>query len=191
MLNNALQDFWDTMREVIFYPKFMMIFIPSLVFTSLFFIPEGYVGWTKAAETMLGTYQNKWLLDITYISILIQVSYIYMNAFFKKDFHENKYKLVKFMKPKENITDERIANENPKGFRIIFYLLFVAYLVFVNIDLAPLNGSSRWSPEFNRFVFINFFIYFCLPYFLFGYLSLHSFLTKEDLVKGRKVFPRR
>ena len=191
MLNNALQDFWDTMREVIFYPKFMVIFMPSLVFISLFFIPEDYAGWTKSAETMLGTYQNKWLLDITYISILIQVSYVYMNAFFKKDFHENKYKLVKFMKPKENITDEQIANENPKGFRIIFYLLFVAYLVFVNIDLAPLNGSSRWSPEFNRFVFINFFIYFCLPYFLFGYLSLYSFLTKEDLVKGRKVFPRR
>ena len=191
MLNNALQDFWDTMREVIFYPKFMIIFMPSLVFISLFFIPEDYAGWTKAAETMLGTYQNKWLLDITYISILIQVSYVYMNAFFKKDFHENKYKLVKFMKPKENITDEQIANENPKGFRIIFYLLFVAYLVFVNIDLAPLNGSSRWSPEFNRFVFINFFIYFCLPYFLFGYLSLHSFLTKKDLVKGRKIFPRR
>ena len=122
MLNNALQDFWDTMREVIFYPKFMIIFMPSLVFISLFFIPEDYAGWTKAAETMLGTYQNKWLLDITYISILIQVSYVYMNAFFKKDFHENKYKLVKFMKPKENITDEQIANENPKSFRIIFYL---------------------------------------------------------------------
>ena len=191
MLNNALQDFWDSMREVIFYPKFMIIFMPSLVFISLFFIPEDYAGWTKATKTMLGAYQNKWLFDITYISILIQVSYVYMNAFFKKDFHENKYKLVKFMKPKENITDEQIANENPKGFRIIFYLLFVAYLVFVNIDLAPLNGSSRWSPEFNRFVFINFFIYFCLPYFLFGYLSLYSFLTKEDLVKGRKVFPRR
>ena len=191
MLNNALQDFWDTMREVIFYPKFMIIFIPSLVFISLFFIPQDYAGWTKATKTMLGAYQNKWLFDITYISILIQVSYVYMNAFFKKDFHENKYKLVKFMKPRESITDEQIANENPKGFRIIFYLLFVAYLVFVNIDLAPLNRSSRWSPEFNRFVFINFFIYFCLPYFLFGYLSLYSFLTKEDLVKGRKVFPRR
>ena len=191
MLNNALQDFWDTMREVIFYPKFMIIFMPSLVFISLFFIPEGYAGWTKAAETMLGTYQNKWLLDITYISILIQVSYVYMNAFFKKDFHENKYKLVKFMKPRENITDEQIANENPKGFRIVFYFLFILYLIAMNTESTGLNGSSRWTPTFNRFVFINFFLYFFLIYFVFAYLSLHSFLTKKDLVKGRKIFPRR
>ena len=191
MLNNSLQDFWDTIREIIFYPKFMIIFIPSLVFTSLFFIPEDYAGWTKATKTMLGAYQNKWLFDITYISILIQVSYVYMNTFFKKDFHENKYKLVKFMKPRENITDEQIANENPKGFRIVFYFLFILYLIAMNTESTGLNGSSRWTPTFNRFVFTNFFIYFFLIYFVFGYLSLHSFLTKKDLVKGRKVFPRR
>ena len=191
MLNNALQDFWDTMREVIFYPKFMIIFMPSLVFISLFFIPEDYADWTKATKTMLGAYQNKWLFDITYISILIQVSYVYMNAFFKKDFHENKYKLVKFMKPRENITDEQIANENPKGFRIVFYFLFILYLIAMNTESTGLNGSSRWTPTFNRFVFINFFLYFFLIYFVFAYLSLHSFLTKKDLVKGRKIFPRR
>ena len=160
MLNNALQDFWDTMREVIFYPKFMIIFIPSLVFISLFFIPQDYAGWTKATKTMLGAYQNKWLFDITYISILIQVSYVYMNAFFKKDFHENKYKLVKFMKPRESITDEQIANENPKGFRIVFYFLFILYLIAMNTESTGLNGSSRWTPTFDRFVFINFFLYF-------------------------------
>ena len=191
MLNNALQDFWDTMREVIFYPKFMIIFMSSLVFISLFFIPEDYADWTKATKTMLGAYQNKWLLDITYISILIQVSYIYMNAFFQKGFHENKYKLVKFMKHKENITDEQIANENPKGFRIVFYFLFILYLIAMNTESTGLNSSSRWTPTFNRFVFINFFLYFFLIYFVFGYLSLHSFLTKKDLVKGHKIFPRR
>jgi|GEM_PF-4818850 len=190
MSSNDLKDFWDTMSDIIFYPKFIIVFIPSLVFISLFFIPEGYSGWTKATKTMMGTYQNKWLFDITYISILIQITYIYSNAFFKNDFHENKYKLVKFMKPRESITDEQIANESPNGFKILFYFLFLGYLVFANIESASLNGSSRWSPEFNRLVFINFFIHFCLPYFLFCYLSLHSFLTKKDLVKGRKIFPR-
>lgn len=115
----------------------MFIGIPVLVFISLFFISEGYVGWTKAANSMLGTYQNKWLCDITYISVLIEISYININAFFNGNFRENKYKLVKFMKPRENTINEQLSNENTKGFKVLFYFLFITYLVFINIDLTP------------------------------------------------------
>ena len=78
----------------------------------------------------MGTYQNKWLLDITYICILVQISYIYINAFSKNSFYENKYKLVKFMKLRESITDKQIANENPKGFKKNFLFFILSIFIF-------------------------------------------------------------
>lgn len=173
------------MDDVMFFPRTMILVIPSLIFISLFFIPEGYTGWTKSTRTMNGTYQNKWLFDMIYVGALVVFIHSHINAFFNQYYRENRYKLVRYLnppKPNKNKTDV-----NPIVIRIVFYFIFALYLLMMNIDASGLKSSSRWDSEFNRFVFLNFFMYSCLFYFSFLFLGIMSFITKADFLKGRDI----
>lgn len=59
------------LENIMYFPKTMTIGMPFLIFISLFFVPENFIGLTKSSQTMDSDYRNKWLFDAIYISSIV------------------------------------------------------------------------------------------------------------------------
>ena len=83
--NSSLSKLWAGLENAMYFPKIMVIGIPMLIFVSLFFVPESFIGLTKSSKTMESSYRNKWLFDIIYISTILLFINLHMSIFFKKN----------------------------------------------------------------------------------------------------------
>ena len=151
--NSSLSKLWAGLENAMYFPKIMIIGIPMLIFVSLFFVPESFIGLTKSSKTMESSYRNKWLFDIIYISTILLFINLHMSIFFKKNTG------TAF----ENINDTSKFNGNPAYIKSIFYLIFFIYCLSMNIDSS---NSTRFLMEYKRSAYINFFIYIVLFYYM-------------------------
>lgn len=158
---------YKDLENIIFFPKIMFIGIPILIFISLFFVPESYTGWTKSSQTIVGSYKNKWLFDVLYFASLLSFINLHLSFFFGK---QN----LAFSK---KIAEVFEFNTKPIYLKFIFYLIFIIYCLSMNI---PSTNSTRFLMEYQRSVFVNFFLYIFLFYYVFLILGSIVLPIKGD-----------
>lgn len=151
--NSSLSKLWAGLANAMYFPKIMVIGIPVLIFISLFFVPESFMGLTKSSKTMESSYRNKWLFDIIYISSILLFINLHISIFFKKAAGTTFEKINNVFK----------FNGNPAYIKFIFYLIFFIYCVSMNINSSD---STRFLMEYKRSAYINFFIYIVLFYYM-------------------------
>lgn len=153
--------------ENIIFPKIMFIGITLLIFISLFFVSENYTGWSKSAQTIDGNYKNKWLFDVLYFASLLVFINLRLSNFLGKQ------NLASYKK----IAEVFEFNANPIYLKFIFYLIFIIYCLSMNITSS---NSTRFLMEYQRSVFINFFLYIFLFYYVFLILGSIVLPIKGD-----------
>lgn len=152
------------LENIMYFPKIMTMGMPFLIFISLFFVPENFVGLTKSSQTMEAEYRNKWLFDIIYISSILLFINFHIFMLFKKNTTSTLNNINKFFK----------FNGNRTHIKFIFYLIFFLYCLSMNMDSS---NSTRFIMEYKRSAYINFFIYIVLFYYsimILGSLSLQK-----------------
>lgn len=150
---------------MIFFPMIIYYLLPLFIFMSLFFIPDHYQGVFIYSKTMQGTSQNKWLFDMFgfYSGVLFFLSIAKYVTF---GLPSNVSKLI---------IENFILNGSGKNYNIrvisvlpiIIFIAIIFYLCFFTLIEAV--NSPRNINDFQRNVFINFFIFYilkCLPILL-------------------------
>lgn len=158
---------YNDLKSIIFFPKVMFIGIPILIFISLFFIPTNYIGLTKSSLTMNGSYKNKWLFDMIYCASLLAFINLHIAKFFKKNNFTSSERILEIFQ----------FNGNPIYFKYVFYLIFFIYILSMNVEST---NSTRFLMEYQRSVFINFFLYIFLFYYIFLVLGSIALPLKGD-----------
>ena len=137
-----------------------MIAIPFFIFTSLFFIPIDYGGITKFSKTMHGSYQNKWLFDLIFVFSIFS----FINTNLSNIATKNKDVI-------RQISTIFVFKKDIKNIKYIHYISYCLYFISMNLEAT---NSTRFLMEYNRCVYINYFIYIVLFYYtfiIFGFIN--------------------
>ncbi|MDG6881363.1 Uncharacterised protein [Phocoenobacter uteri] len=147
-------------QHMVFFPKIVFIGIPIIIFISLFYVPADYSGLSIHSKTMCGTTQNKWLFDAfgLYCFLILILS---MLKYFIFGFPPYVTEMIK-KNIQINATSEELSNMPSKISSTIllapFLLLLMLYLFF----LGNAYNGPKFMDLFQRDVFINFFMIYCI-----------------------------
>lgn len=153
-------NLWKIACETLLFPRLFMIAIPFFIFTSLFFIPIDYGGITKFSKTMHGSYQNKWLFDLIFVFSIFS----FINTNLSNIATKNKDVI-------RQISTIFVFKKDIKNIKYIHYISYCLYFISMNLEAT---NSTRFLMEYNRCVYINYFIYIVLFYYtfiIFGFIN--------------------
>lgn len=179
-MSNLKIDIQRTFKSVIFCPVLTIFVIPLFIFTSLFFVPDGYNGSSKFSQTMQGSYENKWLFDLLgFYSIFIFILSFIRYLIFGLP-NDTKNAIVKIFLLRSQDGDLRTISFLP--YLNIFLVSIPIYLYFFGEAI----NENRYIGDFNRSVFANFFIFYtlkCLPTIFFTYTLIQSIEVKNYVLQ--------
>lgn len=166
-IGDWLSDFWQDLDNVLYFSKTTVIGIPVLIFVSLFFVPDGYVGMTAYTKSISSNQENKWLFDMVYLSSIMMFVNFHVARVLKAD------SFIGF-----RVLDETFGfNGRAKAVKIIYYGLFLIYLINMNSQSAE---TIRELMEQQRPFWVNYVAQMMFSYYVFFILAIFAVIKRDD-----------
>ena len=165
-IGDWLSDFWQDLNNVLYFPKTTLIGIPALIFVSLFFVPDGYVGMTTYSKSISSSQQNKWLFDVVYFSSIIMFINFHVARVLKVDDFIGFIVLDKIF----------IFNGKAKVIKFLYYGLFLIYVINMNSQSAE---TIRELMEQQRPFWVNYLVQIIFSYYVYFLLAIFAVIKRD------------
>lgn len=148
--------FWD----MVIFPRFVYIVIPFILFSTLFFIPDGYDGFILYARTMDGAIQNKWIYDTAFLYQILILCLVFCKYFILGLTEKNKQ--IIYIYVRKIIKDNHGAYPYTNPLHSAFYFLFLSCLfIFFNV-FDEYSEFERTDVSRNGYYLFHFIMQFII-----------------------------